>query len=221
MSCCCVVVLVAKKRGEKTPASDRADRAPIVSPANDQSPISLSHDMPNLLHSKFKFSVTKNEFVFQFLAALNPIFQVQANPPTTTVGGEFYTLIQYHFHTPAEHPVDDVIYPLESHFVFGSESGATLALGFLFKFTDGKSHWLVRDALTKTTTKVPQVDSDFFVYTGSLTTPPTDTNINWQLWDSTFCVNKRDLLQLVDNGMVQNARPVQDRNGRLVGLTRE
>lgn len=176
--------------------------------------------MGTLLHSDIKFRVSSNKFTFQFLPAFNPIFQIDQNPPTTTIGEEFYTAIQTHGHVPGEHPLNGIRYPFELHFVFGATDGSTLAVGFAFRLTEGKSHKIIRDLLSGTPTRFPNPPpgEDFYMYTGSLTTPPTDTNINWQVWKNQFCINQRDLDSLVENAMVQNARALQSRRGRLVAL---
>lgn len=188
---------------------------------NDQSPIALDTDMTLLLHGQVKFRVSEGKFTYQFLPALNPIFQISTDPPKTSIGGENYEGIQCHFHVPAEHPLNGKIYPLAFHFVFGSISGATLATDFSFRLTEGKSHKIVRDLLRGRPTSFPHPfpGRAIYFYTGSLTTPPTDTNINWQVWTDQFCVNQCDIDQLVARGMVQNARALQDRNGRIVALT--
>ena len=35
--------------------------------------------------------------------------------------GKHFELAQFHFHTPAEHRVDDMFYPMEMHWVFESD----------------------------------------------------------------------------------------------------
>lgn len=40
--------------------------------------------------------------------------------------GTTYTLAQFHFHTPSEHRINEEYYPMEAHFVFGSEGSLLL-----------------------------------------------------------------------------------------------
>jgi carbonic anhydrase len=41
-----------------------------------------------------------------------------------------YSVAQFHFHTPAEHRVNDDFYPMEMHWVFESEGISMLLLAF-------------------------------------------------------------------------------------------
>jgi carbonic anhydrase len=212
----------AKSAKSPKSANNAAAQRAIPPPGtlNDQSPLALDTNMPSVFRSVGKLKVSKNLFTYQFLPAFNPIFQISDNPPTTKNGGEDYQGIQYHFHVPGEHPINGHTFPLVVHFVFGSEDGSTLATDLPFSITEGKSHELITDALAGRPTRFPHPfpGKQTFAYTGSLTTPPTNTNINWLVWTDHFCVNQCDLNELVRRAMVQNARELQDRNGRAVVL---
>src|SRR4029453_8132109 len=49
------------------------------------------------------------------------------------VGDRAYKLIQFHWHTPAEHEVDEVRYPMEMHLVHSAADGSTLVIGVFLK----------------------------------------------------------------------------------------
>ncbi len=52
------------------------------------------------------------------------------------VDGVAYNLLQFHYHSPSEHTVDGVRFPLEVHFVHQSASGALAVFGILFPYSE-------------------------------------------------------------------------------------
>lgn len=121
---------------------------------------------------------------------------------TTEFDGHVYEFMQLHFHTPAEHLIDGVTYPMEMHLVH-SRPGPTadgppaylvisilVRMGasnrFLAEFLDavpseaGESAQVAgvffRDALP------PSFNFDnirYYHYRGSLTTPPYSESVDW------------------------------------------
>lgn len=59
------------------------------------------------------------------LENLGSTVEVMANG-TITLRDAAYRLAQFHFHTPSEHRIDNVFYPMEVHFVFQSQSKCTM-----------------------------------------------------------------------------------------------
>ena len=109
------------------------------------------------------------------------------------VDGDKFELLQFHFHTPSEHLVDGVTYPMEMHLVHkkvGSEN-QYLVIGVLFK--EGAPSPLLESFLAD----VPEVEGEtgptgvlnlagftnpnagFWAYRGSLTTPPYTETVRW------------------------------------------
>lgn len=106
-----------------------------------------------------------------------------------------YTLQQIHFHTPSEHQIDGVTYPMEMHMVhtLDDNTGRYLVIGVLFR-EGGES-----PALEAILAAVPEragethdvpgltIEADdlldfsghYFHYEGSLTTPPYTEAVTW------------------------------------------
>jgi len=109
-------------------------QSPIdLSPAHLASPSSASHS-----NSKPKFSVAPAPHGADFLN-LGTTVEVLYPNGTYTNAGKTSKLAQFHFHSPSEHSIDGVYYPLEVHFVFQAEQDASLSVvGFLIDISGGE-----------------------------------------------------------------------------------
>lgn len=144
---------------------------------------------------------------------------------------------QFHFHTPAEHLIDGVTYPMEMHMVHtlqgqkDKETTVYLVIGALFK--EGKENPFLNefmDAIPKNegeenTPKGKTVNINNFLnqagalhyynYLGSLTTPPYTETVTWLMMKHVFEASEEQIQQfnLLEGN---NARHVQALNDRKV-----
>ncbi|MFM8592769.1 MAG: carbonic anhydrase [Chloroflexota bacterium] len=153
---------------------------------------------------------------------------LQVNLPegnTLILGDREYELLQFHMHTPAEHEVDGVLYPLEIHLVHRNDEGQLAVLGVLLKEGDENP------ALTQVLTDVPEAgaerslaepvdvaallpaDRNAFQYAGSLTTPPCSEGVTWTVFEQPMTVSAEQLAAFRAL-YPMNARPVQPLNDR-------
>jgi len=101
--------------------------------------------------------------------------------------GHKYKLIQFHFHYPSEHKINNKTYDMEVHFVNRSieKKNENLVIAFFLK----KGTVGVFDSCLRLDNKVEIKLNDtnlenFFFYPGSLTTDPFSSNVTWIVFEN-------------------------------------
>lgn len=144
-----------------------------------------------------------------------------------------YNLLQFHFHTPSEHTLNGDHYDMEIHFVHGrvGDESRLAVVGVLVDASDddndcafleqflgnlpdqeGEDEEIDIDHLLSFND-----DTDFYTYTGSLTTPPCTEGVSWVVKAEPIrCAESQ--VQAFRNIMGTSNRPVQPRNSRLVSF---
>lgn len=167
-----------------------------------QSPINILSDSA-LKDNNQIFTIKFNTGV-TLVENLGHTIQLDFNEGSTTVaGGKTYSSRQFHFHTPSEHMIDGITYPMEMHIVnVLKDSNAQskpqyLVIGLLFKM--GRENKFIKEFLSaippeegKDTLPPGTVNFEdlfktipkeqaggFYFYKGSLTTPPYSETVNW------------------------------------------
>jgi carbonic anhydrase len=159
---------------------------------------------------------------------------------TITQNDTTYNFKQCHFHTPSEHQIDGMTYPMEMHIVNimpNENKDATpqyLVVGVLFK--EGKENKFIADFINaipkeehgtkevKTgTVKLAdlfgsvedEIKGHYYYYRGSLTTPPYTESVRWHITKHIFEASAEQI-ETINKMEGNNARHVQALYGRLV-----
>jgi carbonic anhydrase len=154
--------------------------------------------------------------------------QEQVNPGNyVTFMDQRYELEQFHFHSPSEHTITGQSFPMEVHLVHQDEANNYLVVGLMFK--EGERNELM-DALPsfrKQRGEDPYGDpidfndlitdrSDYFLYNGSLTTPPCTEGVRWVVIKQPIIASAEQIQHYHDLLGFDNNRPVQPHNSRLI-----
>ncbi len=143
--------------------------------------------------------------------------------------GARYDLAQFHFHHPSEHAIEGERHPLEVHFVHVSATGRLAVIGVMLDegpenaalaplwraFTAAHDHdvagVVTLDAL------LPE-DHSAWRYDGSLTTPPCSEGVSWVVMRTPLQASAEQI-EAFAALYRDNARPLQERNGRALGAS--
>lgn len=173
-----------------------------------------------------------------FLSVTNLGHTIQFNyqpGSTITVNNTVYNLRQFHFHTPSEHLIDGITYPLEMHIVNTVKDKHTgmeeyTVIGILFKEGEKNAN------LQKILDNVPENnetksdkslnlnindflnnDGNYYNYKGSLTTPPYTESVNWFVLSTILEASRKQIKEL-NKLEHNNARHIQSLFGRKIML---
>lgn len=154
--------------------------------------------------------------------------QVNYRPGSTLkVDGRSFTLLQFHFHTPSEHHVDDRDFPIEAHLVHQDEQGSLAVVGVLFEF--GPPNDLInliaaampagpgqRSPLGNNLTAQGLLPASrhYYRYNGSLTTPPCSEGVLWIIMRERLTVSRDQVAGFERALGFANNRPIQPANAR-------
>jgi carbonic anhydrase len=143
--------------------------------------------------------------------------------------GEKFELLQIHFHHPSEHTVNGEAFPMEIHFVHRSGDHEYVVIGVFAKYgkfnniikklwkdipTEINKETLVKDHLIDAGALFPS-SMEYFLYNGSLTTPPCSENVTWFVLEEPIEVSEKQV-KYFQRYIDHNARPVQEQHHRIV-----
>jgi carbonic anhydrase len=182
----------------------------------------------------------KHNITLNFTGEINKVenlghtIQLDFEPGSTiTVDNENYTFKQLHFHTPSEHLVDGITYPMEVHIVNikldenGEELAEYLVIAFLFKM--GKENKFIKkfidmvpegdhetreiqlSAIDNSELLKHSVDGlvrEYYQYKGSLTTPPYTETVFWLVHKKIFEASPEQIFR-INKLEGDNARHIQ------------
>ena len=145
-----------------------------------QSPINfITNDLMPLSKDEMKKIPFKIKYPSKIKGChiINNGYTVQVNIPSDVVceiylKGDVFKLIQFHFHCPSEHTINDKSFNMEMHLVHLNKNGDIAVMGFIFDSTVAKSakpkfklskskHHLLLEPSTK---KMTSMLHDIFIY---------------------------------------------------------
>jgi carbonic anhydrase len=212
-------------------AMPRIDDKQAQSPINilTDSAIKNSHESINLT---FKVGVSAIE-------NLGHTIQLDFKDGSTTLaGGKVYFSKQFHFHTPSEHLIDGMTFPLEMHIVNILDDSTDknhpryLVVAFLFKM--GRENKFIKEFLNEIPVEegkdslqsgevkfedlfntIPKNEQGYYSYKGSLTTPPYSETVDWIIKKYILEASPEQIFK-IEKMEGDNARHVQALNKRRV-----
>jgi len=151
------------------------------------------------------------------------------NGNTMTADGKKYEMQQFHFHHPSEEAIDGKHYDMVAHFVHASKDGHYAVIGVLIK--EGKPNSLVTtlwenlpaekekahksDVVEVNAIQLIPAKRSYYIYKGSLTTPPCTEGITFYILDTPMELSKEQIAKFAAI-YPDNARPDQPLNGRTI-----
>ncbi|MYE07114.1 MAG: carbonic anhydrase family protein [Chloroflexi bacterium] len=144
------------------------------------------------------------------------------------LGDASYGLLQFHWHTPAEHTIEGDEFAAEVHFVHVNEDDQLLVVGTVYRLGEADEGLEQIIAATPPAGEegdvVPRLSAayhvpdsdDFFHYVGSLTAAPFSEPVQWYVARTIRTISQRQVEQLEMLAGGANARPLQDLNQRTI-----
>jgi carbonic anhydrase len=150
--------------------------------------------------------------------------------------GRLYDLKQFHFHTPSEHLIDGITYPMEMHMVHvlkqeGNQAPVYLVIGLFFR--EGKANPFLDkfiDAIPDSTGAINHLPDQYinisdllaqakhlryYHYEGSLTTAPYSETVSWFLVKHVLEASPEQI-EKINSIEGNNARHIQDLHLRTI-----
>ncbi len=163
-----------------------------------------------------------------------------AEGSTISAHGKTFQFKQMHFHTPSEHQLDGMTYPMEMHIVNAAEDGENgrieyLVVSILFKM-GGENKFIsnFRDLIPEEIHSVHNIQSGhvrlsdllmvarkdkseegLYFYKGSLTTPPYSESVNWYI-DKHIYEASPEQIHTIKKIEGHNARQIQEIHERII-----
>jgi carbonic anhydrase len=167
------------------------------------------------------------------LSVVNNGHTIQVNyaeGSTVTINGQKYALLQFHFHTPSEHAINDKASAMELHLVHRNAAGQLAVVGVMLN--KGQANPLIAEvwenipATGKTNTVSDRLinaiallpsSKAYYSYEGSLTTPPCSENVKWNVFVEPMTVSEEQI-EAFEKFYQVDARPLQPTNDREILL---
>ena len=232
LTLCCPLLLAQHEAGQAHDAhADNAALPQLVytvaeSTGNAQSPINIQSRTTEPAHHQIALHYQSSG---EHITNLGHTIQADFEPGSSMeYDGLTYELKQLHFHTPSEHLIDGITYPMEMHMVHtqAGNPGKYLVIGMLFR--EGELNEFLQEILRKAPLQagdrvddVMQLDVNdllasvegYYHYEGSLTTPPYSETVTWLVMQAAQQASAAQL-ELLNKLEGNNARHIQTLHAR-------
>jgi carbonic anhydrase len=225
----------AASQAKAKPADGEASEHPAVNyifpeatEGQSQSPINIvtARTVPGKHKVKFHYQ-SSNEHVDNLGHTVKVTYDAGSS---LEYDGKSYDLVQFHFHTPSEHLLDGVTYPMEMHLVHAQHDHPEhlLVVGVLFK--EGNPSKLLEKLIVDVpehagehadkeakldASSVLEKGDGYFHYEGSLTTPPYSETVTWLVLDRAHNASAEQI-EAMNRIEGNNARHIQDQHARVI-----
>lgn len=147
---------------------------------------------------------------------------------TLTVGGTKYYLQEFHFHSPSEHMINGVRYPMELHMVHTNANGDYLVVGRMIQAGAGNGFATLFNNLPQQANTGTNIDFDLnslvpagpsypsYRYTGSLTAHKFYIVVSWIMLNEPLKLDPSQIAAFQRLFPAGNTRGVQPINGRVI-----
>ncbi|MDI9356407.1 MAG: carbonic anhydrase family protein [Chitinophagaceae bacterium] len=197
----------------------------IQSPININTNTTVKANIETILFQYNTISMSNKNTGHTVLVTLNP-----NSTSRIMIRGITFKLIQFHFHRKSEHTINGTFYPMELHLVHQDTVTQNITvLGFLIR--EGTENPFIKrifdyiPAIRNEHTTVPisinisdiiPSNTNYYTYTGSLTTPPCTQGIQWIIFKETMEASTQQINTLQKLFPHGNARPLQLLNNRII-----
>lgn len=162
---------------------------------------------------------------------LNSKFIIEDNGHTINLEGSgvsilnkrVFSFLGNHIHSPSEHQINGISYPMEFHLVHISKNNRLGVIGVLVKTgMENKEFQKILDHLKNKNSGdyisinfnllLPK-NRSYYHYIGSLTTPPLSENVEWYVMNEPIEISENQLKEF-NYYYLNNNRNIQELNGR-------
>lgn len=238
--CACIVACSSQKKEEHSQMQEDNDlyTLPGLDHGLIQSPINiLTYTLQDAVEHQLEVTTIHDDKVTAIVNKGHTI-ELEFEPGTEVLfDGSVYEFEQAHFHTPSEHQIDGMTFPMEMHFVcvhkeLDNEKPEYLVIAAFFKM--GKENRFINGFINK----IPEYENDtisiaddpvyiedligdinpdrkYYYYKGSLTTPPFTETVNWLVLRDIIVASPKQI-ETINDLEGNNARHVQANFGRTI-----
>jgi len=204
--------------------ADLGGSSAVCGSGQRQSPVDISGQVKN---QTGKIALDYNSSAATIQNTGKTVRLVPQNGGALILDGKRYDLKSIEFHSPSEHAVNGHHAMLESQFLHEDKDGNKVIVAVLYDTgvadpmlaslwtylpTDPSQPVPMSDLLINAQDLLPGTE-DFYVYSGSLTTPPCTEGVTWMIYSSPLSVSAEQA-DTFERLIGPNARPVQPQHDR-------